>query len=138
MLAVGFAMFALRYFIPEDRWSDRLAAISFWSLNIGLAWMSFVTLLPVGILQLYHSVDVGYYDARSLKFLTSNSFLEWLRLPGDTLFILGGAVPLLWMALQGVRHRTQHDDVLTDADLQLFTEVQVHEPAEATAARPLR
>jgi nitric oxide reductase subunit B len=138
MLAVGFAMFALRYFIPEDRWSDRLAAISFWSLNIGLAWMSFVTLLPLGILQLYHSVDVGYYDARTLKFLTSNSFLEWLRLPGDILFILGGAVPVLWMALQGVRHRTQPEGLLTEADLQLFTEVQVHEPAEATAAGQLR
>ena len=41
------------------------------------------------------------------------------------------------MTLRGVRHRTQHDGVLTDADLQLFTEVEVDEPAEATAARPL-
>jgi nitric oxide reductase subunit B len=137
MLAVGFAMFALRYFIPEDRWSDKLAAISFWSLNVGLAWMSLVTLLPLGVLQLYHSVDVGYYDARTLKFLTSNSPLEWLRLPGDTVFIVGGAVPLLWMTLQGVRHRRRHLDVLTEADLQLFTEVELHEPAEASAARSL-
>jgi nitric oxide reductase subunit B len=138
MLAVGFAMFALRYIIPEDRWSDRLAAISFWSLNIGLAWMSFATLLPLGILQLYHSVDVGYYDARTLKFLTSNSLLEWLRLPGDLLFIVGGTLPVLWMALRGVRYRRQHDNALSEADLQLFTEVEVHEPAEATAARQLQ
>jgi nitric oxide reductase subunit B len=139
MLAIGFAMFALRYLIPEDRWSDRLAALSFWSLNIGLAWMSFVTLLPLGILQLYHSVDAGYYDARSSGFLTSgiSSLLEWLRLPGDILFVVGGAVPVLWMALLGVRHRGQHSDVSAPSDVALFTEVEVHEPAEASAARPL-
>jgi nitric oxide reductase subunit B len=145
MLAIGFAMFALRYLIPADKWSDKLARTSFWSLNIGLAWMSFVTLLPLGVLQLYHSVNVGYYDARSLRFITNgtNGLLEWLRLPGDVVFIVGGALPLLWMAFQGVRYRGRHHDVLSEADLQLFTEVEAHEPAEATAsgqlsAEPLR
>ena len=123
--------------IPQDRWSDRLAAVSFWSLNIGLAWMSFATLLPLGILQLYHSVDVGYYDARTFKFLTSNTLLEWLRLPGDILFIAGGALPVLLIALRGVRHRTLHQDIVAQAE-QLFTEVEAHEPAEATAARQLQ
>src|SRR5664280_3439793 len=101
MLAIGFAMFALRYLIPADKWSDKLARTSFWSLNIGLAWMSFVTLLPLGVLQLYHSVHVGYYDARSLQFITNgtNGLLEWLRLPGDVVFIVGGALPLLWICL---------------------------------------
>ncbi len=31
MLAVGLALFCLRYMIPENRWSDRAAKISFWS-----------------------------------------------------------------------------------------------------------
>ena len=139
MLAIGFAMFALRYLIPADKWSDKLARTSFWSLNIGLAWMSFVTLLPLGVLQLYHSVNVGYYDARSLQFITNgtNGLLEWLRLPGDVVFIVGGALPLLWMAFQGVRYRGRHHDVLSEADLQLFTEVEAHEPAEATASGQL-
>jgi nitric oxide reductase subunit B len=139
MLAIGFAMFALRYLIPADKWSDKLARTSFWSLNIGLAWMSFVTLLPLGVLQLYHSVNVGYYDARSLRFITNgtNGLLEWLRLPGDVVFIVGGALPLLWMAFQGVRYRGRHHDVLSEADLQLFTEVEAHEPAEATASGQL-
>ena len=56
MLAVGFMLFCLRYLLPEDKWSDKAAKISFWSLNIGLAWMCFVTLLPLGIVQLYRSV----------------------------------------------------------------------------------
>ena len=70
MLAVGLALFALRYLIPEDRWPEKLAKISFWSLNIGLAWMVFVTLLPLGVLQLYASVNDGYFEARSLGYLT--------------------------------------------------------------------
>ena len=65
MLAVGLAMFALRYLIPADKWPDKLARLSFWSLNIGLAWMVFATLLPLGVLQLYHSVGTGYFEARS-------------------------------------------------------------------------
>jgi len=36
MLAVGFMLFCSHYLLPEDRWSDKLAKISFWSLNIGL------------------------------------------------------------------------------------------------------
>jgi nitric oxide reductase subunit B len=139
MLAVGFAMFALRYLIPADKWSDRLASVSFWSLNIGLAWMLFVTLLPLGILQLYHSVDVGYYDARTLKFITNdtNGLLEWLRLPGDVLFIVGGVGPQLWLAFQGILHRGRQL-AFDDDDLRLFTEVEAHEPAEASAAGQLR
>jgi nitric oxide reductase subunit B len=105
MLAIGLALFCLRYMIPENRWSDRAAKVSFWSLNLGLAWMVFATLFPLGVLQLYHSVNVGYFDARSLKFLSShtNALLEWLRLPGDALFILGGCLPILYLAWLGVR-----------------------------------
>jgi len=106
MLAVGLALFCLRYIIPERYWSDKAARISFWSLNIGLAWMVFATLFPLGVLQLYHSVAYGYFDARSLKFISNptNTFIEWLRLPGDAVFIIGGAVPVLYICWQGVRH----------------------------------
>ena len=136
MLAVAFSLFALRYLIPPDKWSDKLARTSFWSLNIGLAWMSFVSLLPLGVLQLYHSVDVSYFDARSLSFITSDPsrLLEWMRLPGDVVFIGGGVLPLLWMAVQGVLAVSRHRDVLPGSDLQLFTEVEDHDPAVATAS----
>ena len=66
MLAVGLAMFAFRYVIPADKWPEKAARLSFWCLNIGLAWMVFATLLPLGVLQLYHSVNDGYFEARSL------------------------------------------------------------------------
>ena len=107
MLAIGLALFCLRYLIPEERWPDRLAKISFWCCNIGLAWMCFATLLPLGIVQLYKSVGDGYFAARQLEFITnpSNSLLEWMRLPGDVVFIVGGALPFLWICWLGVRYR---------------------------------
>jgi nitric oxide reductase subunit B len=106
MLAVGLALFALRYIIPPERWPDRLAKVSFWSLNIGLAWMVFATLLPLGVLQLWHSVNDGYYEARTLGYISQpgNVVLEWLRMPGDLVFILGGILPFLWIAWLGVRY----------------------------------
>jgi nitric oxide reductase subunit B len=125
MLAVGLALFCLRYLIPEEQWSDRAAKISFWSLNLGLAWMVFASLFPLGLLQLYHSVRYGYYDARTLKFLTgpTNALIEWLRLPGDALFILGGVLPVLYLAWKGVRSPKQHQtEEATGGDV-LFREV---------------
>jgi nitric oxide reductase subunit B len=132
MLAVALALFCLRYLIPAERWSDRAAQISFWSLNLGLAWMCFATLFPLGILQLYESVSHGYYEARALKFLTSdlNAVLEWLRLPGDALFIVGGVLPLIYLCWLGVRHRVArvtHEET----DHPLFTEITM--PAGETS-----
>ena len=106
MMSIGLALFCLRYIVPEQYWSDRAAKIGFWSLNLGLAWMVFATLFPLGILQLYHSISVSYYDARTLNYIGSraNAILEWLRMPGDIVFILGGAVPILYLTWLGVRY----------------------------------
>jgi nitric oxide reductase subunit B len=132
MMGVGLALFALRYLIPVKLWPDKLAKLSFWSLNLGLAWMVFGTLLPLGIIQLWHSVNSGYFEARSLNFITApgNAMLEWLRMPGDIVFIVGGVLPFLWIAWLGVRHgiaATTHE-VPTEA---LFVEEQ---PLAAAAA----
>jgi nitric oxide reductase subunit B len=128
MLAAGFALFCLRYLIPEERWSERMARTSFWSLNLGLAWMIFATLFPLGILQLYESVNTGYYEARSLEYVTNptNALIEWLRLPGDVLFIVGGVLPLLYICYIGVRHTVPRVTIEEPEDI-LFTEIT--EPA---------
>jgi nitric oxide reductase subunit B len=128
---VGLALFALRYLIPEDRWSDRAARTSFWSLNLGLAWMVFANLLPIGIIQLQYSVSQGYFEARQLKYLTTPlvHFLEWLRLPGDVVFIMGGVLPLVLLCWRGVRHRRSSEP---SAEPMLFTEVA---PAKASEGR---
>jgi nitric oxide reductase subunit B len=125
MLAVGLALFCLRYLMPEHRWSDRAAKISFWSLNLGLAWMVFASLFPLGLIQLYHSVRYGYYDARTLKFLTgpTNALIEWLRLPGDALFIIGGVLPVLYLAWLGVWSQKLHETEAAVEGEVLFQEV---------------
>jgi len=124
MLAVGLALFCLRYMIPERLWSDRAAKISFWSLNLGLVWMVFATLFPLGLIQLYHSVSVSYFDARSLGFISSstNGLFEWLRLPGDALFIVGGTLPIVyltWVAVTRMKPRSPSGE----ADEVLFREI---------------
>jgi len=142
MLALALALFCLRYLIPEDRWPDKWAKVSFWSANIGLAWMCFATLLPLGILQLYESVNHGYFEARELEFLTNdtNKLIEWLRLPGDLIFIVGGAVPALYIAYVGIRHTVTRVTLDEPEDI-LFTVVEQPEggetlgEAEAAAAR---
>jgi nitric oxide reductase subunit B len=135
MLALGLAMFCLRYLIPADKWPEKWARISFWSTNIGLAWMCFATLLPLGILQLYKSVNEGYFEARELKFLTNstNALLEWLRLPGDIVFIAGGALPALYIAYIGIRHTVKRVTLEEPEDI-LFTDVAQPEGATAIAA----
>ncbi len=124
MLAVGLMLFCLRYIIPEVRWSDRAAKISFWSLNLGLAWMVFASLFPLGVLQLYHSVSYSYFDARSMKFLTghTNTLIEWLRLPGDMLFIIGGVLPILYLCWMGILHMAARQTLGEPGEV-LFTEV---------------
>jgi nitric oxide reductase subunit B len=105
MLAAGLLLFCLRYLTEADKWNDRAAMISFWSLNIGLTWMAFFNLFPLGIVQLYYAVDTGYWHARSLDFLMLSwvNMLEWARLPGDAVFIVGGALPLVWLCWRAVR-----------------------------------
>jgi nitric oxide reductase subunit B len=143
MLALGLAMFCLRYLIPADRWPEKWARVSFWATNLGLAWMCFATLLPLGVVQLYHSVDQGYWEARELEFLTNdtNALLEWLRLPGDVVFIVAGVLPALYITYLGVRYTVKRV-TLDEPDEILFTDITEAEGAtaridedEATAAR---
>ncbi len=104
-LAVAMGIFALRYIIPANKWPEKAVKFSFWALNIGLTWMVFISLMPLGIAQLYQSISAGYYESRSLGYLTQpgNIIIEWLRMPGDVIF-LAGIPPLIWVGFLGVKH----------------------------------
>lgn len=132
MLAVGLAMFAFRYVIPADKWPEKLARMSFWGMNIGLAWMVFATLLPLGVLQLYHSVNDGYFEARSLGYITKpgNSLLEWLRLPGDVILIVAGVLPFIWIAWTALRNFRSGSTAQELPDHPLYTEAESAVPAK--------
>jgi nitric oxide reductase subunit B len=125
MLAIGLLLFCLRYLMQPEYWSDRAAGISFWSLNLGLTWMAFCNLFPVGIVQLHDAVSRGYYQSRTLEFLMQPwvHALEWARLPGDVLFIAGGAIPLVWLCWRGVLHPSRaRAEAETELALPLYTE----------------
>jgi nitric oxide reductase subunit B len=86
--------------------------------------MSFATLFPLGIRQLYESVNVGYFEARSLDYLSTNTntVIEWLRLPGDIVFIAAGVLPLVYICYLGVRHTVKRV-VMEEPEEILFTDV---------------
>ena len=124
MLAMGFFMFVARYFIPPDRNSERAMRWSFWSLNIGLAWMLFVNLVPIGIAQLYDSFHNGYWHARQPEFFQGEGIriIEWLRLPGDVLFIVGGILPVVYLAVRMFAARNRYGQLPPGAQTEEFTQ----------------
>ncbi len=81
--------------------------VSFWSLNLGLGWMIFANLIPLGAVQLFDSYQKGYWHARRPEFFASGAvrLIEWLRLPGDALFIVGGILPIVYLAVRVFRER---------------------------------
>lgn len=91
MLGIGLMLMCLRVLIPGREWKDGLLRFSFWSLNGGLFAMCVLSLLPVGLMQTWASVEHGYWYARSSEFMQSDVMqtLRWMRVPGDTLFFLG-------------------------------------------------
>jgi nitric oxide reductase subunit B len=93
-LALGMATYMLRIATKPSQWTERRLRWSFWLWNVGLAVMVFVSVLPVGFLQLETAFTESYAAARSLAFYNSETIqlLFWARLPGDTMIILGTVV----------------------------------------------
>jgi len=100
MLGIGLMLLCLRVLIPGVQWKDGLLRFSFWSLNGGLMAMCVLSLLPVGLMQTWASVDHGYWYARSPEFLQTPLMqnLRWMRVPGDTVFFLGAVSLVLFVA----------------------------------------
>ena len=68
---------------------------------------------PLGFMQLYESVRLRLLPrplARVPDQLDTNTLLEWIRFPGDVLFIAGGVLPLLYICWVGVRHTGRQRD----------------------------
>jgi len=115
MLSLGFFMFVARYFLPLDRASDRAMAIAFWCTNIGLACMLFINLFPVGLLQLTQILSTSYWQGREPDFymLPLVRIFEWLRFPGDALFIVG-ILPVVYLAVRMFINRNRENVVTAD------------------------
>jgi nitric oxide reductase subunit B len=108
MLAIALMVFALRQVLPDGEWGrvERYIRFSFWGLNLGLGLMVVANLFPGGVLQLWDVLQNGYWHARGPEFLNARivRLVEWLRLPGDLVFIGLGVLPLV--AAMGLAHRS--------------------------------
>lgn len=105
MLALALMVFVLRQTSTEARWVDieKYVKVGFWGTNVGLALMLMMSLFPSGVLQVWDVAQHGYWHARSLDYIGSerSRLIEWLRLPGDLVFILFGVMPLLIASIKG-------------------------------------
>ena len=94
MLALGLAMFCLRYLIPAERWPEKWARIC--SGRRTSAWRGCASRRccrsascssTSRSTRLLRGARAGVPDQRH------QPLIEWLRLPGDIVFIVGGALP---------------------------------------------
>jgi nitric oxide reductase subunit B len=100
MLGIGLMLFCLRAIRPNEVWREGAIRLSFWSINGGLMAMIVLSLLPVGLMQTWASVEHGYWYARSAEFLQTDVMqtLRWLRLVGDTVFAVGIVALVVFVA----------------------------------------
>jgi nitric oxide reductase subunit B len=91
ILGIGLMLFVLRGLYPDRHWNEKLLALAFWGMNIGLALMVIVSVLPIGILQVIACMEYGYWYARSAEFMQQNHIqvLRWLRVFGDIILAFG-------------------------------------------------
>lgn len=110
MLALAMMAFTLRQTATDKDWVgiENWVKWGFWGTNIGLAMMVLMSLFPSGVIQLWDVLENGYWHARSQAYTRSNLALliEWLRFPGDMVFIVFGSVPMTvaaakaWLAMR--------------------------------------
>ena len=100
MLGIGLMLVCLRALVPGVEWKNGLLKIAFWGMNGGLMAMCLLSLLPVGLMQTWASVEHGYWYARSPEFLQTPLLqtLRWMRIPGDTIFFLGAVALVTFIA----------------------------------------
>jgi nitric oxide reductase subunit B len=100
MLGIGLMLFCLKGLATHRIWKTRVLSYAFWSINVGLALMVLLSLLPVGLMQTWASVEHGLWYARSAEFLQTPLMdtLRWLRVVGDTIFATG-VLALGWFVI---------------------------------------
>ena len=99
MLAIALMVFCVRHVSTEAEWNglQKYFKISFWGLNIGLLMMVIFSLFPGGIMQFRDVLENGYWHARGLEYTGQDAarLIEWMRTPGDLVFIFVGVAPAL-------------------------------------------
>jgi nitric oxide reductase subunit B len=104
MLGIGLMLFCLKALGLAEQSRSATLRLAFWCLNGGLAAMVLLSLLPVGLLQTWASVEHGLWYARSAEFLQTPLMarLRWLRVIGDLVFSVG-VLALAWFVFRARR-----------------------------------
>ncbi len=127
-LGLGLTLLSLRILTVRRQWRTGSLSFAFWSINIGLALMVLMSLLPVGLAQTWASVEHGMWYARSAEFLQTPvlEVFRWLRSIGDTIFAVG-ILAIGWFVIGlsagwSVRGARSDSEGLAAADLSAKTD----------------
>jgi nitric oxide reductase subunit B len=120
MLGIGLLLFCVRGLRPEAQWHEGLLRTSFWALNIGLALMGMLTLLPMGLVQLNEVLSHGYAYARSEAVMGRPiiHLFVWMRVPGDILFSIGALCLALFVARLWLLPRREAEVLVPVAEIE--------------------
>lgn len=108
MFSIAIMLYTLRNISKKEIWNKKMEKMITWSswlLNIGLAGMVSITLLPVGYLQLKDALDNGYWHARQTSFYKTSPVYEllWARMLPDLIFT-AGVILLLVIVIKVMRN----------------------------------
>jgi len=119
MLGIGLMLFCLRTAYRDALWTNGLLKPAFWSLNLGLFAMVFLSLVPAGLYQAYQSVTHSFWYARSPAVVHGKVMetLVWMRVPGDILFGFGAILLALFMVRLLVSAGARPAPILADPAL---------------------
>ncbi len=100
LLSLGLILVIARLLTGQRAWNEKPLMISFWAMNLGLSMMIAFSLLPIGLAQAWASITHGLWYARSADFLQLPLLdaLRWLRIVGDTVFLVGVGLFAWFMA----------------------------------------
>lgn len=72
MLGIGLMLFCLRGLTLRREWKTGALSFAFWTINTGLALMVLLSVLPVGLLRTWASVEHEMWYARSAEFMQTD------------------------------------------------------------------
>ncbi|WP_198670106.1 nitric-oxide reductase large subunit [Rahnella sp. NRRL B-41462] len=105
MLALAMMVLVVQQSVDDRVWPklERYVKIAFFGTNIGLTLMVVLSLFPGGILQVWDVLENGYWHARGRQYTSGQTAIlfEWLRMLGDSIFILFGSLPITIFAIKG-------------------------------------
>ncbi|MBS3401219.1 cbb3-type cytochrome c oxidase subunit I [Staphylococcus aureus] len=108
MFSIAIALYVFKNITKKKFWTPKVEKwikISCWALNVGLAGMVFVTLIPVGYIQLKDGLEDGYWHSRLTSFYEQPlvKAIMWGRMPWDIIFTVG-VIILVVIFIRGYRH----------------------------------